>query len=173
MVAGAHAAGITVRGYVSMAFHSPDEGRIDPQAVAGVVLRLVELGVDEVSLGDTIGKASPPDVRALLELLLKDQPAGRLALHLHDTYGLAIANALTAWDEFGITAFDAAAGGFGGCPYAGGATGNVSTEDLVHALRASGAEVLVDGTAVVAAARIVAHFLGRPLASRLANLPAA
>jgi hydroxymethylglutaryl-CoA lyase len=173
VLAGARAAGIPVRGYASTAFHCPYEGRIAPAAARDVALRLLELGVEEVSLGDTIGKASPPEVRELLELLGSEIPRSKLALHFHDTYGMAVANALVAWEEFGISTFDSAAGGFGGCPFARGATGNVATEDLVYALHASGAEVRVDPVAVVAAARLVAGALGRPLASRLSAIPCA
>jgi hydroxymethylglutaryl-CoA lyase len=171
VVAGARQARIPVRGYVSMAFHSPYEGAVPPETAHDVSIRLVELGVDEVSLGDTIGRASPPDVRRLLELLLKDVPRERLALHFHDTYGMAVANALAAWEEFGITTFDASAGGFGGCPFAGGATGNVATEDLVYALRASGAEVRVDTAAIIEAARVIGQALGRAPNSRLSSIP--
>ncbi|MFN2431979.1 MAG: hydroxymethylglutaryl-CoA lyase [Gemmatimonadota bacterium] len=170
VLAGACVAGVLVRGYVSTAFHCPYEGPIAPAAVQAVVRRLLELGVDEVSVGDTIGKASPPEVRSLLDLLLAEIEPARVALHLHDTYGMAVANALVAWEEFGISAFDAAAGGFGGCPYANGSTGNVATEDLVYALRAGGAEVPVDVKRIVAAARLIAEPLGRDPASRLSNV---
>jgi hydroxymethylglutaryl-CoA lyase len=161
-------ADVPVRGYVSTAFWCPYEGRIPPERTVEVVYRLVDLGVSEVSIGDTIGKASPPDVRALLEKLL---PAPvPVALHFHDTYGTAVANALVAWHEFGVDAFDASAGGLGGCPYAPGASGNVATEDLVWALRACGAQPKVEIEKVVAAARIVERHLGRPLASRLSKV---
>jgi hydroxymethylglutaryl-CoA lyase len=172
VIAGARGAGIPVRGYVSTAFHCPYEGPIAPDRVRDVSLRLLELGVEELSIGDTIGRASPPEVRALLELLLRDVALDRLAFHFHDTYGMAVANALAAWEEFGVAVFDAAAGGFGGCPYAKGATGNVATEDLVWALRASGAEMAADPLAVVAAARILSGALGRAILSRVGSLPA-
>ncbi len=171
VVAGAGGAGIVVRGYISTAFHCPYEGPVAPEKVRDVMLRLLGLGVDEISIADTIGKASPPDVRGLLELLLHDVGPALLALHFHDTYGMAIANALTAWEEFGVATFDAAAGGLGGCPFAKGATGNVATEDVVYGLRASGAEVAVDVDAVVTAARALSGALGRPLASRIGALP--
>jgi hydroxymethylglutaryl-CoA lyase len=171
VVGGAGGAGVVVRGYVSTAFHCPYEGPVAPEKVRDVMLRLLELGVDEISIADTIGKASPPEVRGLLELLLHDVGPALLALHFHDTYGMAIANALTAWEEFGVATFDAAAGGLGGCPFAKGATGNVATEDLVYALRASGAEVGVDPSAVAEAARALSGALGRPLASRIGALP--
>jgi hydroxymethylglutaryl-CoA lyase len=165
---GARAAGLPLRGYVSTAFHCPYEGPIAAESARGVALRLLELGIDELSLGDTIGRASPPEVRRLLDLLLADVPVERIALHLHDTYGMAVANALAAWEGYGLTTFDASAGGLGGCPYAKGATGNVATEDLVFALRASGGDVSVDANAVAAAAGEVTRAIGRRSASRLA-----
>ena len=171
VVAGARAARLPVRGYVSTAFHCPYEGRIPAAAAGAVAMQLLELGVDEVSLGDTIGKAAPPDIRELLRALPAEICPSRIALHLHDTYGMAIANALVGWEEFGVSRFDSAAGGFGGCPYARVATGNVATEDLAYALRASGAEVAVEPWKSVAAARLLAAALERPLTSRLASMP--
>lgn len=162
-------AGKPVRAYVSTAFWCPYEGRIPPAAVVAVVKRLVDLGVHELSIGDTIGKASPSDVRALLEALLPCPVP--VALHFHDTYGMAVANALAAWKEFGIDAFDASAGGLGGCPYAPGASGNVATEDIVYALEASGGRTGVDVKGLVAAAKSIEPHLGRPLASKLSRVP--
>jgi hydroxymethylglutaryl-CoA lyase len=167
---GARSAGLPLRGYVSTAFHCPYEGPIGPEAVRAVALRLLELGVDELSIGDTIGKASPPEVRRLLDVLLRDVDVGRVALHLHDTYGMAVANAIAAWEGYGVTTFDASAGGLGGCPYAKGATGNVATEDLVFVLRASGGDVAVDERAVARAALDVTRAIGRRPASRLAGV---
>ncbi len=164
---------LPVRGYVSTAFHCPYEGRIEPEHVRPVVERLLEIGVDEVSVGDTIGKASPAEVRALLDVLIETLDPQRLVLHLHDTYGMAIANALAAWEDYGITRFDSSAGGLGGCPYAPGAAGNVATEDLVYALRASGAEGRGDEAAVVEAAQGIEPHLSRPLSSRLSRVLAA
>ena len=126
------AATMPVRGYVSTAFHCPFEGPVAPVAVQRITMKLLELGCEEISLGDTIGRAQPDEVRALLQLLLTDVPAARLALHCHDTFGLAVANCLAAAD-LGVTVFDASAGGLGGCPYAPGAPGNVATEALVRA----------------------------------------
>jgi hydroxymethylglutaryl-CoA lyase len=123
---------VPVRGYVSTAFHCPFEGPIAPAEARRVALALLDLGCEEISLGDTIGRAQPEEVRALLELLLAEVPAERLALHCHDTFGQAVANCLAA-AELGITSFDASAGGLGGCPYAPGAPGNVATEALVRA----------------------------------------
>lgn len=148
VVAGAK---IPVRGYVSTAFVCPFEGAIAPEAVRRVALDLVALGCSEISLGDTIGRASAGQVRELLSLLLPEIPAARIALHCHDTFGQAVANVLAA-AELGVTTFDSSAGGIGGCPYAPGAPGNVATEALVaafpgrtgvdaDALRAAGAAI--------------------------------
>jgi hydroxymethylglutaryl-CoA lyase len=125
------AAPVPVRGYVSTAFHCPYEGPVEPAAVVEVSSRLADLGVAELSIGDTIGKASPDEVRRVLDLLLARFEVDRLAMHFHDTYGRALANA-RASAELGIRVFDASAGGIGGCPYAPGATGNVATEALVE-----------------------------------------
>ncbi len=121
---------VPVRGYVSTAFHCPYEGPVPAEATVRVSEELVQLGVAEISIGDTIGKAMPDEVRRLLDLLLPRVPADRVALHFHDTYGRAVANARAGADQ-GITIFDASAGGIGGCPYAPGASGNVATQALV------------------------------------------
>jgi hydroxymethylglutaryl-CoA lyase len=170
VVAGAGRDGIAVRGYISTAWFCPYEGRIDPARVTDVMTRLLDLGVDEISLGDTVGRASPPDVRKLLDAVLPQIARSRLSLHFHDTYGMAVANALTAWSDYEIEAFDSSAGGLGGCPYAPGASGNVATEDLVYALKASGATVLVDERKVVAAAQQLGSRLNHPLRSRLSQV---
>jgi hydroxymethylglutaryl-CoA lyase len=170
VIAGAKRDGMAVRGYISTAVFCPYEGRIKPVRVVDIMNRLLDLGVDDVSLGDTIGKASPPDVRRLLEAALPNIERARLALHFHDTYGMAIANILNAWWEYGIEAFDGSAGGLGGCPYAPGASGNVPTEDLVYALKASGANVAVDELKVTRAAQKIGEHLSRSLSSRLSYL---
>ena len=170
VVAGAKRDGMAVRGYISTVVFCPYEGRIVPAQVVEVMKRLLDLGVDEISLGDTIGKASPSDIRTLLDILLPHIPRERVSLHCHDTYGMAIANALTAWWDYGIETFDSSAGGLGGCPYAPGASGNVTTEDLVFALKASGATIPVDETKVIAACRQISGDLGRPIASRLSQV---
>ncbi len=163
---------MAVRGYISTVTHCPFEGRIDSSQVVEVMHRLLQLGVDEISLGDTIGKAAPKDVRRLLDQVLPHIEPRRLSLHFHDTYGMAVANVLTAWMDYGIEAFDTAAGGLGGCPYAPGASGNVATEDTVYALKASGADVSVDERMVIAAAQEIAKGLNRSLSSRLSRIPA-
>ena len=166
VVAGAARARLPVRGYVSTAFWCPYEGKIAPAAAAATAKKLLDLGVDEISIGDTIGKAVPAEVHALLDALLDAVPQDALAMHFHDTYGTAIANALAAYER-GITIFDSSAGGVGGCPYAPGAAGNVATEDLLWALRRSGASVPVDLARVSAASDVLEAALGRPLRSRV------
>ncbi|GIV01406.1 MAG: hydroxymethylglutaryl-CoA lyase [Fimbriimonadales bacterium] len=122
---------VPVRGYVSTAFYCPYEGKIAPSQVVPVVLQLLELGVHEISIGDTIGKATTEDVEALLDALLEVVEPSRVAMHFHDTYGKAVANARVAYD-MGIRRFDSSAGGIGGCPFAPGAPGNVSTQALLR-----------------------------------------
>ncbi len=164
---GAKRDGMTLRGYVSTAPHCPFEGAVQPSRVLDVVRQLLDLGVDEISLGDTVGKAAPRDIRRLLDEIVPHMDRSRLSLHFHDTCGMAVANVLTAWTEYGIEAFDTAAGGLGGCPYAPGASGNVATEDVVYALKASGAFLSVDERKVIAAASEIGKVLNRPLSSRL------
>ena len=170
VVSDAKRNGLPVRGYVSTATHCPFEGPVPPSRVLRVMEDLLDLGVDEISLGDTIGKATPSDVRRLLDDVKTHLASAPLSLHFHDTYGMAIANVLTAWTEYGIASFDASAGGLGGCPYAPGATGNVATEDVVYALRASGASIAVDERLVIQAARHLGALLSRPLSSRLSTV---
>jgi len=162
----ARAAGLPVRGYVSMCFGDPWEGAVPLAQVAGVALQLAEMGCTEVSLGDTIGVGTPGRVVRLIDLL-GEQGLGtdRLAVHFHDTYGQALANTLAAL-QAGITVVDASAGGLGGCPYAGSATGNLATEDLVWMLHGLGIETGVDLGALVATSTWVAQQLGRPSPSR-------
>lgn len=170
VLAGARRDGMAVRGYISTAWFCPYEGKIEPARVMDVMRRLFDLGVNEISLGDTIGRASPADVRKLLDVVLQQIPRTGLSLHFHDTYGMAVANVLAAWSDYEIDAFDSSAGGLGGCPYAPGASGNVATEDLVYALKASGATVPVDEIQVVAAARQLENMLKHPLRSRLSQV---
>jgi len=170
VVDGARRENILVRGYVSTAFWCPYEGRISPDAVAGVVRQLLDLGVDEISIGDTIGKAVPAEVHALLDLLLDHVDQDRLAMHFHDTYGNAIANVLASYER-GIAVFDSSAGGVGGCPFAPGAAGNVATEDLILALTRAGASVSPDLERVRAASALLSTVLGRPLRQRGREAP--
>src|SRR4029453_4894771 len=138
----------------------PYEGRIAPSKAAIVCRRLIDAGVDEISIGDTIGKAVPDEVRQLLDELVATIPSARLAMHFHDTYHHAVENLLASW-KLGIEGFDSPAGGLGGCPYAPGASGNVATEAVVEALRAAGADVRADPGALAEARRIILPVLGR------------
>lgn len=165
VVAEAMAAGLTVRGYVSTCFVCPYEGPVSRDAVADVTEQLLEMGIDEVSLGDTIGAAVPRDVFETVGPLLEDIPSERLALHFHDTYGTALAN-VYAGLELGIRTFDASAGGLGGCPYAPGASGNLATEDLVYFLERMGLSTGVDLTALAEASRLMEAQLGHSLPSK-------
>jgi isopropylmalate/homocitrate/citramalate synthase len=142
------------RGYVSTAFGCPYSGDVATGVVVDVSVALMELGCDEISIGDTIGVAHPDDVRRVVTALLERIPAERLALHLHDTYGRALEN-VEAGLDLGIRIFDASAGGTGGCPYAPGAPGNLATESLVGLLDRLGFEHGVDADAVVRAATAV------------------
>jgi hydroxymethylglutaryl-CoA lyase len=135
--------GLPVRGYVSTAFWCPFEGRISPETTAEVVKRLFGIGVDEISISDTVGKATPEEVARLLDCLLPAFAAERFAVHYHDTYGRGVANVLKSW-SYGIRVIDASCGGLGGCPFAPGATGNVATESVVNALQEKGQTVGVD-----------------------------
>lgn len=166
VVARTRAAKLPVRGYVSTAFWCPYEGKVAPEKVVEVVKMLSGLGVSEFSIGDTIGKASPDEVRRLLYLLLKAVPKDSVFLHFHNTFGRAVANAIVAWKTFGITGFDSSTGGVGGCPYAPGASGNVSTEALVSAFKAAGADPGVDELLLKSAAVGLFKHLGRPVGSR-------
>jgi hydroxymethylglutaryl-CoA lyase len=154
--------GLPVRGYISTAFWCPYEGKIDPARVVTVAQQLLDLGVEELSIGDTIGRAAPDEVPVLLERLLERSPAEHLAVHFHDTFGHAVENVIASW-RLGIETFDSSAGGIGGCPFAPGATGNVGTEAVVRALRGLGAPVDVDLEALGAARRVIADALGRNL----------
>lgn len=159
VLAGSQRARIKNRAYVSTCFWCPYEGKVPAASAARVILRLLDMGFEEVSIGDTIGKAEPDEVRELLELLLPHTPAGRLALHLHDTYGRAADNVLAGL-ALGVTEFDASTGGIGGCPYAPGAAGNLATETLVRTLTEAGAQVTVDLSVLDEARRTVRGHLG-------------
>ena len=150
--------GLPVRGYVSTAFWCAFEGKIAPTAVLNVVQKLFDIGVEEVSISDTIGKATPEEVAGLLDLILPTIPAERVAMHFHDTYGRGVENVLSS-RSFGIGIFDASVGGIGGCPFAPGATGNVATESVVKALENRGEVVGVDLDKLLHARRLLDSFL--------------
>ncbi|MFJ2634477.1 hydroxymethylglutaryl-CoA lyase [Streptomyces sp. NPDC087422] len=161
------AAGVRVRGYVSMVFGDPWEGPVRPERVAEVTRALADAGCHEVSLGDTIGVGTPGHVGAVLAAVAEAGVArDRIALHFHDTYGQALAN-VHAGLLAGVTTFDASVGGIGGCPYAGSATGNLATEDLLWMLTGLGIETGADLDAAMRAGLRVTALLGRPSPSRV------
>ncbi|BDG31951.1 hydroxymethylglutaryl-CoA lyase [Parageobacillus thermoglucosidasius] len=157
--------GKTVRGYVSTAFGCPYEGNVAIEQVIRVSERLFAMGIDELSLGDTIGVATPKQVLELLEAVLQRFPKEKLAMHFHDTRGTALANILVSL-EMGVTTFDSSLGGLGGCPYAPGASGNVATDDLVYMLHGMGIATGIDVERLTAAALFIRDTIGRPLSSR-------
>ena len=167
VVARAREAGLWVRAYVSMCFGDPWEGPVPIEQVVDVSRRLMDLGCDQLSLGDTIGVGTTGHVSRLLDAL---EPAGigadRVGVHFHDTYGQALANTMTAL-RHGVTVVDASTGGLGGCPYAKSATGNLATEDLVWALHGAGVETGVDLESLVETSVWMAGQLGRPSPSRV------
>jgi hydroxymethylglutaryl-CoA lyase len=168
----ATAAGIPVRGYLSTAFGCPFEGDVPPARVADIASRLLGLGVFEVAVSDTIGIAHPGQIPRVLEAVLARIPAHRVALHFHDTRGTALANVLAAL-PFGITTFDASAGGLGGCPYAPGAAGNLATDDLIYMLEGMGFETGVSLPKLSEASAFIESRLDHRLPSRYAQARAA
>jgi isopropylmalate/homocitrate/citramalate synthase len=165
VVDAARAAGATARGYVSMAFIAPSEGEVPVERVAAIAGRLFESGVDEISLGDTVGLAAPGDVYERLEFLLPRLPADRVAMHFHDTSGTALAN-LLAGLEMGVSTFDSSAGGLGGCPFAPGAAGNLATEDLIYMMDRMGIQTGISLDAVFHASAAIEPLLGHSLPGR-------
>lgn len=168
----ARTAGVRVRAYLSTAFGCPYEGPVPPSRVADLAARLIEMGAFEVAVSDTIGVAHPGQLPRVLEPLLERLAADRVALHFHDTRGTALANVLASL-PYGITTFDASSGGFGGCPYAPGAAGNLATDDLVFMLDGLGIETGVSLDALLDASRFIGERLARPLPSRYATAVAA
>jgi hydroxymethylglutaryl-CoA lyase len=167
VVARAREGGLTVRAYLSMCFGDPWEGEVPIEQVVSVATRMMALGCTELSLGDTIGVATPGRVVALLDALrAAGVPVEQIAVHFHDTYGQALANTLAALNR-GVTIVDAAAGGLGGCPYAKSATGNLATEDLIWQLDGLGIETGVDLGRLVETSAWMAEQLGRPSPSRV------
>jgi len=165
VVKTARAEGIWVRGYISMAFGCPYEGHVPVENVVRVAGALAEMGVDEISIGDTIGIATPNQVVDVAGALQAQMPVERLAMHFHDTRGTALANVVAAL-QMNVSIFDSSAGGLGGCPYAPGATGNLATEDLLYMLHGMGIETGVDLEGVRDASRFMAGVIGRDVVSR-------
>lgn len=157
--------GIMVRGYVSTAFGCPYEGTMDVKKLISVTKRLFELGVYEVSVGDTIGVAIPQQVRAYIHAMKNEFPIGKLAMHFHDTRGMALTNIYVSLEE-GITTFDSSAGGLGGCPYAKGATGNVATEDVWYLLNSQGLDTGIDIARLAAASKFILEKINRQTESK-------
>jgi len=165
VVAAARTEGIWVRGYISTAFGCPYEGHVPVEAVVRVANALAEMGIDEISIGDTIGVGTPDQVVDVAEALQREMPVERLAMHFHDTRGTALANVLAAL-QMNVAIFDSASGGLGGCPYAPGASGNLATEDLLYMLHGMGIETGVDLDRVREASRFIAAILKRAPVSR-------
>ena len=159
---------LRVRAYISCVLGCPYEGHIAPQQVAAVSDLLLNLGADEICLGDTIGVGTPKQTETLIKEVLKNTPLTQLAMHFHDTYGQAIANILTSL-ECGINRFDSSVAGLGGCPYARGASGNVATEDVLYLMHGLGIETGVDIFKIVAAGEMICKTLGRKTQSKVAN----
>ena len=168
VIALARAKHIHVRAYISCVLGCPYEGHISPKQVMQVAERLIELGVDEISLGDTIGVGTPKQTTELITTLTANLPIPNLAMHFHDTYGQAIANTYAAL-ECGINRFDSSVAGLGGCPYARGASGNVATEDILYLLHGLGIETGIDIYQIVAAGDMICKALGRKNQSKVAN----
>jgi hydroxymethylglutaryl-CoA lyase len=158
--------GIRVRGYVSTAFGCPVEGAVPPRRVGEVAAALVNMGAFEVAVSDTIGIAHPRQVGEVVAEVAGHIPLSQVALHFHDTRGMALANVMAGLD-LGVQTYDAAAGGLGGCPYAPGATGNLATEDLLYLLDGLGIDTGVDLSRLLDASAFIESRIGHPLPSRV------
>jgi len=159
-------AGVLVRGYVSCVVGCPYEGPIAPEQVASVAAEMRRMGCYEISLGDTIGVGTPGTTASMLNAVMKEVPLECLAVHCHDTYGQALANILTAVQK-GVAVVDSSTAGLGGCPYAKGASGNVSTEDVVYMLHGMGIETGVSLDKLIEAGSYISSHLGRDTMSRV------
>ncbi|RBO84058.1 hydroxymethylglutaryl-CoA lyase [Marinomonas aquiplantarum] len=168
LIAAANEQKVAVRGYVSCVLGCPYEGDIAPRKVADVTEQLLAMGCYEVSLGDTIGVGTPAAVERLLDEVLINTPIDKLAMHMHDTYGQALANIYAALLR-GISVVDASVAGLGGCPYAKGASGNVATEDVVYLLNGLGIEHKVNLGKLIEAGQFISSALGRNNASKVAH----
>jgi hydroxymethylglutaryl-CoA lyase len=160
--------GMKVRGYVSTVIACPYDGKVSPAKVAEVSERLFKMGCYEVSLGDTIGVGTPAECIAMIDAVAQKMPRERMAAHFHDTYGQSLANIMAVMER-GITVFDTAVAGLGGCPYAKGASGNVGTEDVIYLMNGLGIEHGVDLDAIAQAGRDICVALGREPASKVAQ----
>ena len=162
---GAVAGGMRVRAYLSVVWGCPYEGATSVDAVVELARRLVDFGIYQLSLGDTIGVCIPTQTEAILEAVLRHIPVSKLALHLHDTRGTALANALVGL-TYGVSTLDASIGGLGGCPYAPGAAGNLATEDLVNLLHGMGIATGIDLARLVEAGEVAQELIGRKLSGK-------
>jgi len=162
----AHKNKIKVRAYLSTAFGCPYEGKIKESQVVKLSKKMIEMGVYEISIGDTIGVATPKQIRSLIPKLLKVVPSKKLAMHFHDTRGTALANVLASLD-LGLHIFDSSLGGLGGCPYAKGASGNLGTEDLVYMLEGMGYKTGVDLKALIKIKNWIEDKVQHPLPSHV------
>jgi hydroxymethylglutaryl-CoA lyase len=159
-------AGIRVRGYVSTVWGCPYEGDVDPKRALAIARRLLDMGCYQISLGDTIGSGTPKQTQRIVQMMLAEIPAEKIALHMHDTRGTALANIIVGL-ELGIRDFDASIGGLGGCPYAPGAAGNVATEDLVYMLHGMGVGTGIDLERLVEAGKAAESIVGRKLPGKV------
>jgi hydroxymethylglutaryl-CoA lyase len=159
---------IKVRGYLSTAFGCPFEGYVDPKVAVKLTRDLLKLGVYEVSVGDTIGVATPAQVHAMLKMMKKVAPLKKVAMHFHDTRGTALANVVASL-EAGVTTFDSSLGGLGGCPYAPGASGNLATEDLVYMLEGMGYKTGINLAALIGIKKHMDEVIGRKLPAKVSN----
>jgi len=162
----ARAEGMRVRGYVSTVWGCPYEGEVDPKRAVGIAKKLLEMGCYQISLGDTIGVGTPRQTARILERMRGEVGPDRVAMHMHDTRGTALANVLVGL-EMGIRDFDASVGGMGGCPYAPGAAGNLATEDLVYMLHGMGVETGIDLERLVEAGKVAESIVGRLLPGKV------
>lgn len=162
---GALDVGMRVRAYLSVVWGCPYEGTTSLEKVVDLARRMVDFGIYQLSLGDTVGVGIPTQTERILEAVLKHIPVSKVALHLHDTRGTALANALVGM-EYGVTTLDASIGGLGGCPYAPGAAGNLATEDLVNLLHGMGVETGIDLPRLVEAGEVAQELIGRKLSGK-------
>jgi hydroxymethylglutaryl-CoA lyase len=165
-VGPAREAGMKVRGYLSTVWGCPYEGETDPKRALVIARKLLEMGVYQVSLSDTIGVGTPRQTERILQMALAEIPAAQIAMHMHDTRGTALANVLVGL-EMGVRDFDASVGGMGGCPYAPGAAGNLATEDLVFMLHGMGVKTGVDLERLWEAGKVAESIVGRLLPGKV------
>ena len=159
---------IKIRGYISCVTHCPYEGVMNPDNVASIAEKLLQMGCYEISLGDTIGKAEPQDIKNLLNVMTKTVSIHNLALHCHDTHGRALTN-IKAGLDLGIRTIDSAVGGLGGSPYAPGASGNVATEDVLVMLNELGFDSGVDLKAIKDTPKFISDYLNKPINSEISS----